>query len=142
LSEFTTAEELLKHGHSGVRVLLAEDNPVNRLVAEELLRSVGLVVESVGDGAKAIELALSRPYALILMDVQMPEVDGLAATHAIRERLGTSIPIIAMSGDDSTDDRVASRSAGMDDHIAKPVDPRQLFETLLVYIRRSSSPRT
>src|SRR6185369_15366357 len=70
------AETLLRARHAGQRVLLAEDNPVNREVAEELLSSAGLVVESAWDGARAVEMALTRPYELVLMDMQMPVMDG------------------------------------------------------------------
>ncbi|HEY4065649.1 MAG TPA: response regulator [Burkholderiaceae bacterium] len=139
--ETTDAPALLRRGHAGCRVLLAEDNPVNRLVAEELLRSVGLVVESAGDGALALEMARSRPYALILMDLQMPVIGGLDAARAIRARSGPQIPIIAMTADDSPCDRAACLAAGMNDHVAKPVNPSELFATLLRWLAPSASDR-
>ncbi len=128
------AEGRLRAEHRGQRVLLAEDNPVNREVAEQLLHGTGLVVESAEDGAVAVELALSRHYDLILMDMQMPELDGLAATHAIRTRQGNGTPIVAMTANAFDEDREACLAAGMNDHVAKPVNPQRLYETLLRWL--------
>ncbi len=128
------AEALVLQRHGGQRVLLAEDNPVNREVAEELLARVGLVVECAEDGGRAVDLALVRRYDLVLMDMQMPVMDGLAATRAIRQRAGASLPIIAMTANAFAEDRAACLAAGMDDHLAKPVNPEQLYATLLRWL--------
>jgi len=128
------AEAALRARHAGQRVLLAEDNPVNQEIAHELLRVAGLVVEAANDGRSAVELALSRSYDLILMDVQMPELDGLAATHAIRARAGLGTPIIAMTANAYGEDRAACIAAGMNDHVAKPVSPEHLYATLLRWL--------
>ncbi len=140
------AEELLRKRHGGQRVLLAEDNPVNREVAEELLRSADLVVETAYDGARAVEMALSRRYDLVLMDVQMPIMDGLEATRTIRARAGQAMPIIAMTANAFVEDRSLCLAAGMNDHVAKPVNAALMYETLLRWLplrdtaRRDSMP--
>jgi PAS domain S-box-containing protein len=123
-------ETLLRQRHAGQRVLLAEDNPINQEVAVELLHSAGLEVETAENGAQAVELALSRAYDLVLMDVQMPVMDGLEATRAIRARLGRSLAIVAMTANAFGEDRAACLDAGMNDHVPKPVDPELLFGML------------
>ncbi len=125
---------LLLQRHAGQRVLVAEDNPINREVVGELLRSAGLVVETVDDGAAAVERALSRDYALVLMDVQMPVMDGLAATRSIRARAGRATPIVAMTANAFGEDRRACLESGMNDHLPKPVDPELLYATLLRWL--------
>ena len=128
------AEAQLRTHHAGQRVLLAEDNPINQEVAGELLAAAGLAVEMADDGERALEMVLARRYDLVLMDVQMPRMDGLAATRAIREQAGRALPIIAMTAHAFGEDRVACLEAGMNDHVAKPVDPEQLYATLLRWL--------
>jgi PAS domain S-box-containing protein len=128
---------LVRDGHRGQRVLLAEDNPVNREVAEELLGAVGLQVLTATDGVEAVALACLHKPDLVLMDMQMPTLDGLAATRQIRERLGPSMPIVAMTANAFGDDRQACLAAGMNDHVAKPVDPDTLYQTLLRWLPRA-----
>jgi signal transduction histidine kinase/HAMP domain-containing protein/ActR/RegA family two-component response regulator len=114
-----------------MRVLLAEDNPVNQEVAVALIGSAGLPVDVAEDGQQAVEMVKSGNYALVLMDVQMPVMDGLDATRAIR-RLpeGAHLPILAMTANAFDDERRRCLDAGMDDHVAKPVVAEQLFATL------------
>ncbi|MBZ8142447.1 hypothetical protein CLD22_21425 [Rubrivivax gelatinosus] len=118
----------------GRRILLAEDNPVNQEVVVELLRESDLVVDTADDGRQAVDMALAGDYALILMDVQMPVLDGLAATREIRQRLGDGIPIVAMTANAFAEDRAACIEAGMNDHLPKPVDPQRLFHMLLRWL--------
>jgi two-component system sensor histidine kinase/response regulator len=127
-------ENLLRSRHGGRRVLLAEDNPINREVATELLSSVGLVVDVAQTGLEAVDKALSGHYDLVLMDMQMPELDGLHATRQLRAAGWASLPIVAMTANAFGEDRAACVAAGMNDHLAKPVDPEQLYATLLRWL--------
>ncbi|MBK1688940.1 hybrid sensor histidine kinase/response regulator [Rubrivivax gelatinosus] len=128
------AFEQLRARTAGRRVLVAEDNPVNQEVAIALLEDAGLEVVVAGDGQRAIELASAGAFDLVLMDVQMPGVDGLDAAREIRARLGPALPIIAMTANAFGEDREACLAAGMDDHVAKPVDPPRLYATLLRWL--------
>ena len=129
------AFETLRATRAGARVLLAEDNLVNRELAVELLRSAGLEVEVAGDGTEAIALGAHGDYDLILMDMQMPRVDGLEATRALRADPATArTPIVAMTANAFGEDRAACLAAGMNDHVAKPVDPQTLYATLLRWL--------
>jgi PAS domain S-box-containing protein len=133
-TEVADAEARLRAAHAGQRVLLAEDNPINREVAEALLRSAGLEVDTALDGRQAVEMASSGRYDLVLMDMQMPVMGGLEAARALRGRPGRRLPIIAMTANAFADDRQACLDAGMDDHVAKPVDPALMYATLLRWL--------
>ncbi|MEW5757355.1 MAG: ABC transporter substrate-binding protein [Pseudomonadota bacterium] len=138
-----TEEELRRH-NAGARLLLVEDNAVNREVALELLHSVGLQVDTAADGREALAKARSGAYDLVLMDIQMPVMDGLEATRAIRATPGWEhTPIVAMTANTFTEDRQACLAAGMNDFVAKPVDPQQFYGTLSRWLPgRGMTPRT
>jgi len=123
----------IKSRHRGARILLAEDEPINREVSRGLLEDVGLFVDVAEDGCTAVEMASQTAYDLILMDMQMPRMNGLDATRAIRELPGglhAATPILAMTANAFSEDRQACLDAGMNDHIGKPIDPDVLFSTL------------
>jgi two-component system sensor histidine kinase/response regulator len=130
-----TAEEALRRDYRGTRLLLAEDDLINQEVALGLLRDTGFAVDLAVDGAQALALATSGNYALILMDMQMPDMDGVEATRRIRALpQGSSVPIIAMTANAFADDRERCFAAGMNDFIAKPIDPVIVFATLLKWL--------
>ncbi|MBV8781617.1 MAG: response regulator, partial [Phycisphaerae bacterium] len=119
----------------GVRILLAEDNVVNRFVASELLMNNGCICAMAVNGREALEMALSETHDVILMDCQMPELDGFEATRAIREAEkkagdGKHRPIIALTANAIKGDRELCLAAGMDDYVTKPIDPRELFSAI------------
>jgi hypothetical protein len=129
------AEAILLRDHRGREILLAEDDPVNREIALALLEDVGLVVDVAQDGNEAVTLAGQKRYDLILMDMQMPNLNGLEATRQIRALSGgESIPIIAMTANAFMEDKARCFAAGMNDFTTKPVDPDKLFETLLKWL--------
>ena len=133
------AEVLLQLGYPGTRVLLAEDEPLNQEVSRSLLEEAGFAVDIAGDGAEAVAMARESRYALILMDMQMPKLNGIEATRAIRALPGyANTPILAITANAFDEDARTCIEAGMNDHISKPVAAEVLYGTLLKWL---SMPR-
>lgn len=125
----------------GIQVLLVEDNEINQLVASKILQQAGASVEIVNNGQEAVE-RLRQPYsfALILMDVQMPVMNGLESARAIRaDSLNMDTPVLAMTANAYGEDQAACLAAGMNEHIAKPVDPEKLYRALLEWLGGDAS---
>jgi CheY-like chemotaxis protein len=127
---------------AGSRVLVVEDNDLNQQVARELLQMVGMDVHVAGDGAAALRALASQDYDLVFMDMQMPVMDGLAATEAIRgEARWATLPIVAMTANAMQQDRERCLRGGMNDHLAKPIEPPRLWNILLRWLpRRPGAP--
>lgn len=130
-----------QHQFAGVRLLLVEDNEINREFAGELLRSEDILVDEAKDGAEAVAMVQEHEYDVVLMDIQMPVMDGLEATRQIRalaqipgnERYSV-LPILAMTALAMTHDAERSEQAGMNDHVTKPVEPEKLLSALAKWV--------
>ena len=134
------ADVQLKAAFAGRRVLLAEDDEFNREIGTILLQDVGLVVDVAEDGQAAFAMAVKNAYDLILMDMQMPKMDGLEATRQIRSASAAqAVPIVAMTANAFAEDRIRCLEAGMDDFVTKPVDPAVLYQVLLRQLLRRAT---
>jgi two-component system, sensor histidine kinase and response regulator len=130
------ASAILKRQFTGHRILIVEDEPVNREISSILLADVGLKVDVAEDGAQAVAMFDANDYDLILMDMQMPVMGGVDATRMIRARArGRHIPILALTANAYSEDKARCLEAGMDDFIAKPVEPDVLYSTLLRWLK-------
>ena len=122
----------------GSRILLVEDNAINQFVARGILGKFGLQADVAGNGMEAIEALRTIPYDVVLMDVQMPEMDGIEASRRIRSgatgEMNAKVPIIALTAHAREEDRKVCLEAGMDGYLSKPIDPRELYGALDVYL--------
>mgnify|MGYP003574848499 FL=1 len=127
------------HSHTSLRVLVAEDSRLNQRLATRLLQAQGHFVTVVENGRQAVEELLNGTYDVVLMDVDMPEMDGLAATRTIRTHevyLGTRVPIVAVT---TNNDLRACLEAGMDAYLPKPLQPNRLTQTLNAILGRTAA---
>jgi CheY-like chemotaxis protein/HPt (histidine-containing phosphotransfer) domain-containing protein len=136
------AEAMVDHraALAGARVLLVEDNPFNQELTVDLLSRAGVVVIVANDGQRALDVLARERFDAVLMDCQMPVMDGYAATKALREQLSLrTLPVIAMTANAMVGDREAVLAAGMNDHIAKPIVVAEMFATLAKWVKPARS---
>jgi PAS domain S-box-containing protein len=132
-------KELLK-GLRGAKILLTEDNEVNQLVASRILSNAGFKVKIAGNGFEAVKMVNEEDFDLVLMDIQMPEMDGLSATRVIRsDPRFASLPIVAMTAHAMSGDREMSLAAGMNDHVNKPINLQELYQAILKWVQPGES---
>ena len=138
----TDAESILRDRFSGRCILVVDDEPINLEVVKMALEPTGLAIDTAQDGGEATSMALNKAYDAILMDVQMPEIDGLEATEVIRAIPGyADTPIIAMTANVFLEDKARCLAAGMNDFLPKPFEPRELMATLLRQLEKHSEAR-
>ena len=127
----------------GLSILLVEDNKINQLVAVGLLKTKGFSVDVAANGRLAVEMVGRKNYGIVLMDLQMPEMDGFEATRLIRQNpQWTDLPILAMTANTMPGDRERCLDAGMNDHIAKPIDPTTLYQNIIRWAKPSTEPES
>jgi len=140
-----TVREIKRHGttwdnsnRSQVRILIAEDNSMNQRLIKHLLESRGYNFDLVFNGIQAIESLKKQSYDMVLMDIQMPEMDGYSATKQIREELKSNIPVVAMTAHAMSGEKEKCIKAGMNDYISKPIDEEILFDIIQKYSNPAS----
>ena len=136
-------QDSTSHRFTDVKILLVEDNEINQQVAGEILERAGCTVEIADNGEAALAMVLQNEYDLVLMDIQMPGMDGLETTRRIRAsglaRLST-LPIVAMTAHAIKGDEALSLAAGMNGHLTKPIDPKTLFAALAKWLPSQEAP--
>ncbi len=119
-------------------ILLVEDNPINQMVAKGLLKKMGFKIEVAENGQEALDMLEKKQYDLVLMDIQMPVMDGLTATSRIRKQdRFANLPVIAMSAHAMSGDKDISLAHGMNDHVTKPISPEILYDTIITWLEKS-----
>ena len=130
-----------EHSLNGLRVLVVEDNALNRAVANAFLKRQGVLVYEAHDGIEALEMISNDKYDLVLMDIQMPTIDGIEACKIMRSK-GIVIPIIALTANAQQSERIKCKNAGMDDYLVKPFEELEIIQTLSKFFRKKDKPKT
>lgn len=140
-----TKEDLQNTGTSAsIEVLLVEDDPINQIVTSEILKRLGFSVTIANHGREALELITDKKYRVVLMDIQMPEMDGCEATLQIRSMVDSyykKVPIIAYTASSLADTKEKAKELGMDDFVSKPLNPQEMEDKITLYARRAPSPK-
>jgi CheY-like chemotaxis protein len=140
-----TRHTIAENQKQKIRILLAEDNMINQQVAIHILKKLGYQADAVANGQEAVKALEMIPYDLVLMDVQMPQMDGFQATQVIRDPQSSvtnhRIPIIAMTANAMKGDRERCLEAGMDDYTSKPIQPKELLEKIEEWITSNQMGR-
>lgn len=126
----TAKSDIPKAVYQKLRILVAEDNPINRKLMEQILKGIGCQYDFASNGKEAVEKIRHNPYSLVFMDLQMPEMGGIEAAQVIRKEISQSVPIIALTAAAMKEDQELSFKAGMNDYAAKPVNPKRLIELI------------
>ncbi len=138
--ESTFGESIEEKKNCTEHILLVEDNQINQIIAEELLQSFGYTLDIANHGQEALDMLEKKPYDIVLMDIQMPIMDGLTTTRNIRKMPQfSSLPIVAMSAHAMTGDKEKSLKSGMNDHITKPISPEILYNTLRYWLEKKEA---
>ncbi|MEI7431690.1 MAG: response regulator [Betaproteobacteria bacterium] len=133
------AKRIIQHIYPGTRVLVTDDEPTNLEITKFLLEDMGLVVDTAADGRQAVNMAQKVAYAVIFMDMQMPDLNGLEATRLIREIHGyRKTPVIAMTANAFAEDKARCFEAGMSDFLIKPCEPNHLYAKLLHWLEQQA----
>jgi CheY-like chemotaxis protein len=132
-----TRHSLFEKKMQNIHLLVVEDNPVNQKMALTMIRKAGYIVDGVENGKLAVDTLKKQPYDLVLMDVQMPVMDGYQATQEIRKMEGDKkhTTIVAMTAHAMAGDREKCIKAGMDDYLSKPINPQEMFKTITKWVR-------
>ena len=118
---------------NGIKILITEDKKINQEILMGILENSGLEIDIACNGKEAVERCRDTDYSLILMDIEMPIMDGYEATKAIRE-YNAEIPIIALTANNTIEDRYKTKAIGMNAHLSKPIEPKLLYQTFFKYI--------
>ena len=137
--QLITTHTISERRRNMAQILLAEDNPINQKLAVNLIQKAGFSLDVVDNGQMAVDAVMNKAYTLVLMDVQMPEMDGIEATQTIRrkEAAGTRTTIVAMTAHAMKGDRERCLAAGMDDYLSKPLEPQEFFQTINKWINHA-----